>query len=193
MRNTPARNPDSPGTRATCHLGKRLPDRNQFVWQIEVARPANHRLAADKPADALVWKRTHRRWSDHPATTPACRRPDDLEEVRRCRSLRARLRYKRTGLLISVVIARCCPTDKGKIRWLLEPHRLERDRVAVVALLDEKNTTVKRLSIHPNLRIPMKSLRFGEGMGFLEAGLPLEQPSDLMRVIRQLRGSRIEV
>jgi len=119
--------------------------------------------------------------------------PDDLEEVRRCRSLRARLRYKRTGLLISVVIARCCPTDKGKIRWLLEPHRLERDRVAVVALLDEKNTTVKRLSIHPNLRIPMKSLRFGEGMGFLEAGLPLEQPSDLMRVIRQLRGSRIEV
>ncbi|MGC2195694.1 MAG: recombinase family protein [Terriglobales bacterium] len=112
-----------------------------------------------------------------------------LQEVRPNRRFRALLRYRRTGLLISVVLARCYPAKIGRMRWLVEAPKNERRRVTLVALLNEGNTAIVGLRVFRRMNIPGPDIRVREGCKWLQAGIPLERASDLLTAIRQVRMS----
>ena len=61
--------------------------------------------------------------------------PEQIREVRQNRRHRALLKCRRTGLLISVLIASCYRTKHGEIYWLVEPPKNERKRDADPTIL----------------------------------------------------------
>lgn len=111
-----------------------------------------------------------------------------LQEVRSSRRFRVLLRYRRTGLLISVVLARCCPAKTGPTRWFVESPMNERKRVTLLALMGEGNTAIKELRVFRRISIPRTDIRVRAGSNWLQAGIPLERASDLLTVIRRVRG-----
>jgi DNA invertase Pin-like site-specific DNA recombinase len=108
-----------------------------------------------------------------------------LQEVRSNRRFRALLRYRRTGLLISVVLARCSPAKTGPMRWFVEAPKNERKRVTLLALMNESNTAISELRIFRRMSIPGPDIRVREGSHWLREGIVLERVSDLLTVIRQ--------
>ncbi len=110
-----------------------------------------------------------------------------VQEVRPSGRFRALLRYRRTGLLISVVLARCCPANRGPMRWFVQAPKNEQRRLTIVALLNEDNTAISGLLVFRRLTIPGTDIRVREGSRWLQAGVPLERVSDLLNVVRQVR------
>jgi hypothetical protein len=95
--------------------------------------------------------------------------PDQLSAVRRDRRVRMRLRVRSTGLLISVVIGRWHPTRSGGVRWTICIPESERKYLAVVALLDQDNESVRELRVMPHTKYLTRQLQVREGSDwFLE-------------------------
>ncbi len=118
--------------------------------------------------------------------------PDQLEEIRLSRRFRSRLREVKSGLLISIMIARCCPTVKGETRWLLDYGGVceaERNRVTLVALLDERNTAVKEVVIFSKADFSGRRIHLRRGDNWLQSGTPMKRISDFFEVLRRVRGS----
>ena len=114
--------------------------------------------------------------------------PNDLE-ISRCRSrFRPRLKYRKTGLLVSVLIANCSPTKTGELRWLVHPPRHERERLIVVAFLNQDNTVIERSLAFDN--VPFKRTRVSESSEWFRSGISLNQASDFLNVIRDFRKKR---
>src|SRR5205814_5622258 len=111
--------------------------------------------------------------------------PEEIQEVRANRHFRSLLRYRKTGRLISVVLARCCPTKTGT-SWLAEAPRRERKRVTVMALLDETNTSVQTLRVFPRLIMKDLQFRIRANSEWLTSGEPLERVSDFLEVMRRI-------
>jgi DNA invertase Pin-like site-specific DNA recombinase len=65
--------------------------------------------------------------------------PEEINEVRKNGRFRSLLRYRKTGLLISVIVAKYCPTKLGN-SWMVPAPMSERKRPTVLALLNENNT-----------------------------------------------------
>jgi DNA invertase Pin-like site-specific DNA recombinase len=114
--------------------------------------------------------------------------PNDLEISRRGSRFRPRLKYRKTGLLISVLIANCSPTKAGKLRWIVHPPRYERERLIFIAFLNQDNTMIERsLAFH---NVPFKRTKVSESSEWLRSGIPLNQASDFLNIIRDFRRNR---
>lgn len=108
--------------------------------------------------------------------------PGQIEQIQRNGRFKPLLRYCRTGLLISVVVARCYPTKAG-VSWRIETPKSERKRPSVVALLDQKNTAIESLMVFPRTF----RMRLRPGNGPLRAGVVLPRISDLLTVMQRVR------
>ena len=119
--------------------------------------------------------------------------PDRLEEIRRSGRFRSRLRDIQTGSMICTMIARFYPTARGEARWLLDSrdiHGQERSRVTIVALLDERNATIKDLKVFSTQDLPRRRAYVRQGSEWLQSGTPLEGVSDFFDVLDRLRRSQ---
>lgn len=114
--------------------------------------------------------------------------PDQLETFRRGPRFRAVLKCRRTGLLVSVLLATCSPTKTGKSRWLVHQPHSERKRFTLIAFLNEGNTSIERLLVFPN--IPFRKTRVPEDSEWLQSGVPLTRTCDLLGIIRELHGNQ---
>jgi hypothetical protein len=113
--------------------------------------------------------------------------PHELEEFRPKPRYRALLRYRKTGLLISVLMAKYKPTTTGKRRWFIYPPPTECKRVAIVAFLSEDNTSVQQLRVFPNTTIfKAKAPMQATGKRLL-SGTPVAGICDLLGVIQRVR------
>jgi DNA invertase Pin-like site-specific DNA recombinase len=118
--------------------------------------------------------------------------PKQLQENNRGWRLRSRLRDRRSGLLIVILVTRCCPAKNGDLRWFLDcvqVPRAERDRITVLALLDEKNATIKELRVFRRMNFPGESIRLREGNKWLQSGTRLEQIAEFFDVLKRVRES----
>lgn len=109
-----------------------------------------------------------------------------IEEVQRSRGFKRLLRCRKTGLLISVVIAWCRPTKTGA-SWRLRSRPTERKRPTIVALLDLKNSRVESLRVFPRLLQEQINIRVGQVKDSPRTGLALENISDLFTVLKRAR------
>jgi hypothetical protein len=114
--------------------------------------------------------------------------PGQFEEVRRNKRFRALLRYRKTGLLISIVLARCCPTKIG-VSWLIEAPKSERKRTTILAFLDEKNGSIKFLRVFRRLVSKELHVRVREGTNWLQSGMQLDGFPDFLKVLEKVRQS----
>jgi len=111
--------------------------------------------------------------------------PDQLEIFRRGARFRALLKFRKTGLLVSVLLAPCYPTKGGRLRWLVHPPRYERRRLTLIAFLNDGNTLIERSSVFRNL--PFRKTKVLEDCEWLRSGISLNQTCDLLRVINEIR------
>jgi hypothetical protein len=111
--------------------------------------------------------------------------PGQIEEVQRSRRFKPLLRCCKTRLLISVVVARCNRTKAG-LSWRIEAPKAERKRTTIVALLDQQNSAIESLRVFR--RIFRMRLRLENGS--LVAGVSLPRISDLLVILKQVRGTR---
>ena len=117
--------------------------------------------------------------------------PNQLVEVRHNYRFRSLLKYRRTGLLISIVFARHVLTITGKPRWLIVPPENERERVTILAMLNEDNTSIQGVRVFPRMRIPGRVTQVAENSKWLHTGTRLEQLSDMLSVVHQVRCAKI--
>lgn len=106
---------------------------------------------------------------------------NQIVEVKRSRRFKPLLRYRRTGLLISVVIARYYPTKTGG-SWRIEAPKAERKRATVVGLLDHQNTTIQSLVVFPRI----SRIRLSPEVGFGK-GVIMGRISELLAVLEHIR------
>lgn len=111
--------------------------------------------------------------------------PNDLETSRRGSRFRPRIKYRKTGLLVSVLTANCSLTNAGELRWLVHPPRYERERLIIIAFLNQDNTVIERSLAFDN--VPFKRTKVSESSEWLRSGILLNQPSDFLKVIRDFR------
>ena len=110
--------------------------------------------------------------------------PEELE-IARCgprRTFKAIIRHRKTGLLISLVVARCHPTQRGIPRWKIQHYSLiERKMVTILARLDLTNTTVTSIKVLPPLS--GKEIWVREDSPFLNRGVPVYRLTELVSAI----------
>ena len=118
---------------------------------------------------------------------------DQIEEVRASKRFRPLLRVRKTGLLISVVVARFQPTTRTRQpRWFIEPSRYERKRTTIVGLMDDRNASVTCIRVFPKMDYGNASnLKFALDHPWWQTGKPLEQISDFLKVLKECRRSRL--
>jgi len=119
--------------------------------------------------------------------------PNQLEGTHRGLRFRSRLREIRSGLLIGIMVARCWPTKKGELRWILDygviPEE-ERNGVTVLALLDDENAAIKDLKIFLKMDFPGKHTYQREDSKWLRSGAPLQRISEFLDVLHRIRTDR---
>ncbi len=111
--------------------------------------------------------------------------PSQLQEARKSKRFRAMLRYRRTGLLIAVVVAYRV-AGSGSC-WRLQAPKSERKRTAVVAFVNEENTGIKSLRLFRHLRLSRTTVRASRATEWLRSGKPLEAVPEFLRVLQQVR------
>jgi hypothetical protein len=116
--------------------------------------------------------------------------PDQLSTVRRNRRVRTRLRVRSTGLLISVVIGRWHPTRSGEVRWTICIPESERKCLAVVALLDQDNESVRELRVMPHTKHSTRQLRVREGSDWFLEGEQVSNLDDLLGAVNRVQKKR---
>src|SRR5262249_25682529 len=116
--------------------------------------------------------------------------PEHLQEVRATRRFRAMLKYRKTGLLISVLVARYRTTPKGKGRWFIEPPENEWQRAAIVGLMDENNASIKTTRGFACMNFPnATNFKFGQDHEWWQSGELLRSPGELLTLLNYARGS----
>ena len=111
---------------------------------------------------------------------------DEIDQVRTDGRFRSLLRYRKTGLLISVMVAKCCPTKMGD-SWLVPAPMAERKRPTILALLDENNTSIRSFIVLPRLDTKYLHVRIREGSHLLSLGQPLKELSDFLAIVQKVR------
>jgi hypothetical protein len=112
--------------------------------------------------------------------------PNQIQEVRRNKRFRPLLRYRRTGLLILVVFARCCHGSLGR-SWIIETPTSERKRTTLLALLDVGNNAIESLRIFPGIPIRDRHMRVRENDDWVRSGVPLVSVSNFLEAVRIIR------
>jgi len=112
--------------------------------------------------------------------------PNQFLEVRKNKRFRPLLRYRKTGLLISVTFATCCNRCSGR-NWIIETPRADRKRTTVLALLDVRGGTIESVWVLSRLPVTYRHVRVRETENFLASGLRVENVCDLLEAIRTVR------
>ena len=111
--------------------------------------------------------------------------PCEIQEVHKSRC-RALLRYRKTGLLIAVVLAQH-HRDGVEQYWRLEAPKSERKRTAVVAFLTEDNAEIQSVRIFRQLRYSRLTIRDESNNGWLRTGFLLGNVSEFLRGLKMVR------
>lgn len=111
-----------------------------------------------------------------------------IEEVRARKRFRPVLRVRKSGLLVSVVVARFQPTMRTRQpRWFIEPSRYERKRPSIVGLMDEHNASVTSIRVFRKMDFANPTnLKFGLDHEWWQTGKPLEKIPNFMELLKNL-------
>lgn len=115
--------------------------------------------------------------------------PNQIVEVRKSRG-RALLRYRRTRLLITVVLAQP-HRDSGESVWRLEAPKSKKKRTAVVAFLTEDNAAIQSLRVFYRRGYSRLTIRVRRDNDWLRSGLALGDTSEFIRVLDRVRCSQV--
>jgi DNA invertase Pin-like site-specific DNA recombinase len=115
-----------------------------------------------------------------------------IEEVRASKRCRPLLRVRKTGLLISVVVARFQPTTRtGQPRWFIEPSRYERKRTTILGLMDDHNAAVTSMRVFRKMNYGnATNLKFALDHPWWQMGQRLHKPADLLKIIEYILHSK---
>ncbi len=115
--------------------------------------------------------------------------PGQFQEVRNSRRHRPLLRYRKTGLLIAVVLAY---HDRDPLRgpcWRIDVPKTEEKRTAIVAFLDQPNKVVESLRVFKKLRFSRFVIYPGRADKWLQSGHPLSKISDFLNILQGMRAT----
>lgn len=114
--------------------------------------------------------------------------PNDVSVVRRGGRWRSRLRL-RSGLIVSVLVARSIRAWKDTVRWQVDPVRHERKHVTLLAGLDERNQRFLDYHVLPSID---RTGRFHihHADVWLGRGLRLDDLSEFCAVVAQVACQR---
>jgi DNA invertase Pin-like site-specific DNA recombinase len=115
--------------------------------------------------------------------------PSKLEEVRTSKRHRALLRYRKTGLLIAVVLAYRDPETVSGPRWRIEAPKAERKRTAIVAFLDQPNSAIESLQVFKQLCFSRFVVYPGKADKWLQSGHPLSTISEFLKILQGVRAT----
>lgn len=110
---------------------------------------------------------------------------NQFDEVRPSKRSRTLLRHRRTGLLVSVHLARYQPNQKGEARWKVIPQKKEIHRTTILAAMDETNSAMKHLYVFR--RLGRRRFTLYPDSAFLQKGVAIGHPSQLLDAIRTIR------
>jgi DNA invertase Pin-like site-specific DNA recombinase len=112
--------------------------------------------------------------------------PSQFREVRKNRRCRALLRYRKTGLLVAVVLAQYYKDAIGSC-WRIDAPRAEKKRTALVAFLGDDNARIQSLRVFRQLKFPRLTIRSGKADDWLCLGQPLSNVSEFVKVLKLVR------
>jgi DNA invertase Pin-like site-specific DNA recombinase len=112
--------------------------------------------------------------------------PNQFQEVRKNNRFRPLLRYRRTGLLLSLVFSRYSPNALDP-KWIIETPDARTGHAALLVSLDSEGK-VELLWIFRRIPAIHRHMRIREGDEFLKAGRHVECISGLVDAIRSLSG-----
>jgi DNA invertase Pin-like site-specific DNA recombinase len=115
--------------------------------------------------------------------------PNQIREVRKNGRFRPMLRYRKTGLRISVLFARCCESSAGR-SWIIEAPRSERKHTTLLAFLNARGDAIDALRLFLNVPRKDRHVRVREDDGWFGSGVPLHDISELFEAITALRSRR---
>ena len=107
--------------------------------------------------------------------------PDDISIVRRGGRWRSRLRL-RSGLMLSVLVARSIRVWKESVRWQIDPVRDERKHVTLLARLDEENRCFLDYHVLPSIDRPRR-FHIRHTDAWLDRGIRLHDLSAFLAVV----------
>ena len=96
------------------------------------------------------------------------------------------LRYRKTGLLIAVVLAQNGKDTVGQY-WRIDAPRAEGKRTAIVGFLNEENTAILSLRVFRQLRFARRTIRDRRHDEWLLSGRLLTNVGELMHVLEVVR------
>ena len=112
--------------------------------------------------------------------------PNEIREVRKSRRFRALLRYRKTGLLIAVVLAQYGKDTVGHY-WRIDAPRREEMRPAIVGFLNEQNTAIQSLRFFRQLRFARLTIRDGRNHEWMLSGRLLTDVGEFIDVLEMVR------
>jgi hypothetical protein len=112
-----------------------------------------------------------------------------IDEVRTSKRFRPLLRVRKTGQLISIIVARFLPTARTREpRWFIELPKSERKRVAILGLMDERNSAITTMWVFRNMKYPnLTTLKFSLDGEWLQTGERLQNVGDFLDVLSRTR------
>ena len=107
--------------------------------------------------------------------------PSEVSVVRRGGRWRSRLRL-RSGLTVSVLVARSIKAWKETVRWQIDPVKRERKHVTLLARLDEENLCFLDYHVLPSIDRPRR-FHIRRTDTWLDGGMRLEDLSAFLTVV----------
>lgn len=112
--------------------------------------------------------------------------PNQFQEVRINKRFRPLLRYRKTGLLVSLTFARRSTNGLGS-SWIIETPKTERKRTTILVLLNVRGRGIEAIYLFSQIPANHRHMRVREGDDFLESGSRIENLSGLLDAIKGLR------
>ena len=111
--------------------------------------------------------------------------PNQFQEVRKNHRFRPLLKYRRTGLLISLVFARYTPNTLER-EWIIETPDTRTGHAALLVSLDSEGK-VQSLWLFRKISAIHRHMRIRVGSDFLRAGIHVGHIAELLDTIRGIR------
>jgi len=96
------------------------------------------------------------------------------------------LRQRQSGILVSVILARCYSTKRRGLRWIVWQPMNERHMITLLAMLDRQNSYVKQIRVFPGINTSQIVMHVRENSEWLTSGLLLQTMKDLATMVDML-------
>lgn len=113
--------------------------------------------------------------------------PNQFQEARPNKRFRPLLRYRKTGLLISLTFARRS-INGLRCSWIVETSKAERRRTTLLVLLDVRGSAIEAIYLFSRIPAIHRHMRVRQGDDFLRSGFRVDNLSGLLEAIKSLRG-----